>query len=293
MQTITQPQLEPLAPAAPATLVELLRERAKQRSFQPLYTFLTDGETEEVTLTYGDLEERARAIGRRLLIIGAESERVLLLFPPGLDYIAAFFGCLYANAIAVPAYPPRQNRNLDRLRKVVYDARPAITLTTQKVMTEIESSLGEYPDLKALKWIASDRLSSYWSWEWCDLNPDPNTLAFLQYTSGSTANPKGVMVSHGNLLHNEGLIQRAFGQSSSSIIVGWLPLFHDMGLIGNVIQPLYAAAECVLFSPMSFLQRPSRWLEAISRYRATTSGGPNFAYDLCARKIKPEDRETL
>jgi amino acid adenylation domain-containing protein len=218
---------------------------------------------------------------------------VLLLFPPGLDYIAAFFGCLYANTIAVPAYPPRQNRNLDRLRKVVYDARPAIALTTQTVMSEIESGLGEYPDLKALRWIAADGLASHWSSEWRDLNPDPGTLAFLQYTSGSTANPKGVMVSHGNLLHNEELIQRAFDQSSASIIVGWLPLFHDMGLIGNVIQPLYAAAECVLFSPMSFLQRPFRWLEAISSYRATTSGGPNFAYDLCARKISPEDREKL
>lgn len=275
------------------SLVELLRSRAETEGHRKLFTFLSEGATPERSLSYAELDQRARTIGACLQDVNARGQRVLLLFPPGLDYIAAFFGCLYANAIAVPAYPPRQNRNVDRLRKVVYDARPAIALTTQTVMTEIESGLGEYPDLKALKWIAADKLASYWSWEWCDLNPDPGTLAFLQYTSGSTANPKGVMVSHGNLLHNEGLIQRAFGQSSSSIIVGWLPLFHDMGLIGNVIQPLYAAAECVLFSPMSFLQRPSRWLEAISRYRATTSGGPNFAYDLCVRKIKPEDRETL
>ncbi|HSE18779.1 MAG TPA: amino acid adenylation domain-containing protein [Pyrinomonadaceae bacterium] len=275
------------------SLVELLRSRAETEGHRKLYTFLSEGATPDRSLTYAELDQRARTIGACLQDVNARGQRVLLLFPPGLDYIAAFFGCLYANAIAVPAYPPRQNRNLDRLRKVVYDARPAIALTTQTVMTEIESGLAEYPDLKALKWIAADQLASYWSWEWRDLNPDPSTLAFLQYTSGSTGNPKGVMVSHGNLLHNEGLIQRAFGQSPSSIIVGWLPLFHDMGLIGNVIQPLYAAAECVLFSPMSFLQRPFRWLETISTYRATTSGGPNFAYDLCVRKIKPEERETL
>ena len=275
------------------SLVELLRSRAATEGHRKLYTFLSEGATPERSLSYVELDRRARTIGACLQDSNAAGQRVLLLFPPGLDYIAAFFGCLYANAIAVPAYPPRQNRNLDRLRKVVYDARPAIALTTQMVMSEIESGLGEYPDLKALRWIAADGLASHWSSEWRDLNPDASTLAFLQYTSGSTANPKGVMVSHGNLLHNEELIQRAFGQSSASIIVGWLPLFHDMGLIGNVIQPLYAAAECMLFSPMSFLQRPFRWLETISTYRATTSGGPNFAYDLCARKISPEDRETL
>jgi amino acid adenylation domain-containing protein len=275
------------------SLVELLRSRAETEGHRKLYTFLAEGATPERSLSYAELDERARAIGACLQDASAAGQRVLLLFPPGLDYIAAFFGCLYANAIAVPAYPPRQNRNLDRLRKVVYDARPSIALTTELVKTEIGAGLGEYPDLKALKWIAGDRLASRWSGEWRNLNADASTLAFLQYTSGSTANPKGVMVSHGNLLHNEALIQRGFGQSSDSIIVGWLPLFHDMGLIGNVIQPLYAAAECVLFSPMSFLQRPFRWLEAISRYRATTSGGPNFAYDLCARKISPEDRETL
>ena len=275
------------------SLVELVRSRAETEGHRNLYTFLSEGATPERSLSYVELDRRARAIGACLQDSNAACQRVLLLFPPGLDYITAFFGCLYANAIAVPAYPPRQNRNIDRLRKVVYDARPAIALTTQTVMKEIEAGLSEYPDLKALRWIAADGLASQWCSEWRDLNADASTLAFLQYTSGSTANPKGVMVSHGNLLHNEELIQRAFGQSSDSIIVGWLPLFHDMGLIGNVIQPLYAAAECVLFSPMSFLQRPFRWLETISKYRATTSGGPNFAYDLCVRKISPEDRETL
>ncbi|HKR11861.1 MAG TPA: amino acid adenylation domain-containing protein [Pyrinomonadaceae bacterium] len=275
------------------SLVELLRSRAETEGPRRLYTFLSEGTTPEQSLSYAELDRRARAIGACLQDANAQGQRVLLLFPPGLDYIAAFFGCLYANAVAVPAYPPRQNRNLDRLRAVVHDARPAIALTTQHVIAELESGLDHYADLKALRWIAADRVEPGLGAEWRDLNADANTLAFLQYTSGSTANPKGVMVTHGNLLHNEELIQRAFGQSSASIIVGWLPLFHDMGLIGNVIQPLYAGAECVLFSPMGFLQKPFRWLEAISRYRATTSGGPNFAYDLCVRKISPADRETL
>src|SRR6185295_3232330 len=129
--------------------------------------------------------------------------------------------------------------------------------------------------------------------QWREPEADADTLAFLQYTSGSTAAPKGVMVSHGNLLHNEEMIRNAFNQSERSVIVGWLPLYHDMGLIGNVLQPLYVGAQCVLMSPIAFLQRPVRWLNAISRYKGTTSGGPNFAYDLCVRKTTPADRAAM
>jgi amino acid adenylation domain-containing protein len=274
------------------SLVELLRSRGRSHADRKLYTFLPDGPSAESSVTFAELDQRACAIGAWLQSAGAEQQRVLLLFPPGLDYIAAFFGCLYAKAVAVPAYPPRQNRNLERLAAVVHDARPIIVLTTQAILSQVER-MPETAELQMLKWIAIESINESWANIWKQPDADAETLAFLQYTSGSTARPKGVMVTHGNLLHNEELIQRAFMQTEQSIIVGWLPLFHDMGLIGNVLQPLYLGARCVLLSPMSFLQRPFRWLETISRYRATTSGGPNFAYDFCVRKISPAQREAL
>src|SRR6476660_1714418 len=266
---------------APSTLVELLRERAQQRSFEPLFTFLSDGETEEVTVTYGELEERARAIGWRLQFIGAESERVLLLFPPGLDYISAFFGCLNAGAIAVPAYPPRLNKKLDRLQAIIADAGVSLILTTRSVCQKAQPLFAQSEQLKGVRWLAVDEIDLDLAFYWEEPEIGADSIAFIQYTSGSTSIPKGVMVTHGNLLHNEAMIKDAFRQSEQSIIVGWLPLYHDMGLIGNVLQPLYLGARCILMSPVAFLQRPFRWLSVISRYRATTSGGPNFAYDLC------------
>jgi amino acid adenylation domain-containing protein len=274
------------------SIVELLRSRGQSHADRKLYTFLPDGPTAESSLTFAELDQRACAIGAWLHSAGAAQQRVLLLFPPGLDYIAAFFGCLYAKAVAVPAYPPRQNRNLERLAAVVHDARPIIVLTTQAILSQVER-MPEAAELQRLNWIAVESINESWASIWKQPNAGAETLAFLQYTSGSTARPKGVMVTHGNLLHNEELIQRAFMQTEQSVIVGWLPLFHDMGLIGNVLQPLYLGARCVLLSPMSFLQRPFRWLDAISRHRATTSGGPNFAYDFCVRKISPAQREAL
>jgi amino acid adenylation domain-containing protein len=280
-------------PTAPSTLVELLRERAQQRSFEPLFTFLSDGETEEVTLTYGELEERARAIGWRLQFIGAESERVLLLFPPGLDYIAAFFGCLYAGAIAVPAYPPRLNKKLDRLQAIIADAGVSVILTTSSVSQKAQPLFAQSEQLKGVRWLAVDEIDLDLAFYYEEPEIGADSIAFIQYTSGSTSIPKGVMVTHANLLHNEAMIKDAFRQSEQSVIVGWLPLYHDMGLIGNVLQPLYLGARCILMSPVAFLQRPYRWLSAISRYRATTSGGPNFAYELCLRRISEEQAASL
>ncbi|MFL6284933.1 MAG: amino acid adenylation domain-containing protein [Pyrinomonadaceae bacterium] len=275
------------------SLVGLLRARAQSHAGRTLYSFLSEELTAETSLTYAELDEKARAVGAWLQEAGAAGKPVLLLFPAGLEYIAAFFGCLYAGAAAVPAYPPSRNRNINRLLAIVKDARPSVVLTTQSVLSKIEPRLNETPELKGLRWTATDSLGQSWAGLWREPDVDGETLAFLQYTSGSTAAPKGVMVTHGNLLHNEELIRRAFDQSEESVIVGWLPLFHDMGLIGNVLQPLYVGARCVLMSPTAFLQSPFGWLEAISRYRATTSGGPNFAYDFCVRKVTPAQRETL
>ncbi len=276
-----------------STLVDLLRYRALHQPAQTAYTFLQDGETESDSLTYQELDQQARAIAASLQYLDASGERALLLYPPGLEFIAAFFGCLYAGVVAVPAYPPRRNQHLNRLRAIAADAQATIALTTTKILTDVERKFIQAPDLKGMQWLTTDNVTGDLQKNWQETLLTRDTLAFVQYTSGSTATPKGVMVSHGNLLHNERIIQQAMQHTEKTIFVGWLPLFHDMGLIGNMLQPLYLGIPCILMSPVAFLQKPWRWLQAISRYKATTSGGPNFAYDLCVRKITPEQRATL
>ncbi|HYH47690.1 MAG TPA: fatty acyl-AMP ligase, partial [Thermoanaerobaculia bacterium] len=276
------------------TLLDVLRRRAAEHPDRLAFRFLADGEAEAGGLTFGRLERRAAVLGRILGEAGAAGERALLLYPSGLDFVTAFLGCLWAQAVAVPAAPPRPGRAEDqRLLAIAADARPRLVLTTAALAGRAERLAAGCPDLAGAAVLATDAL---------DLDgaaPAPlpelgaGDLAFLQYTSGSTATPKGVAVTHGNLVHNEQAIQQSFSQDEESVIVGWLPLFHDMGLIGNVLQPLYAGASCILMSPAAFLQSPVRWLRAVSRYRATTSGGPNFAYDLCVRRIGPAERAGL
>ncbi len=278
------------------SLVDLLGIRSKEAPERLLYTFLRDGESEFASYTYAELDRRARAIAAVLQGDNVPGDRALLLFPPGLDFISAFFGCLYAGVVAVPAYPPRPNQGLAKLRSIALDARPAVALTTAAIAGKVMDWVGEEPGLAALRWLPVDQLDAAAlarAEVWRDPGVGADTLAFLQYTSGSTGDPKGVMVSHGNLLHNESAIRQGFRQTGDSVIVGWLPLYHDMGLIGNVLQPLYVGGRCMLMSSSAFLQKPLRWLEAISRYRGTTSGGPNFAYELCLRKITAEQRATL
>ena len=275
------------------SLVEILRMRAQQGPERVAYTFLADGEADELSLTYSELDQKARSIAVRLELEHARGRRALLLYPPGLDYITAFWGCLYAGVVAVPAYPPRMNRNLERLQAIVADSEATFILTTSSTLARMEPLLAQTAGLERVCRLTTDDVTDDLAASWHAADVDSESLAFLQYTSGSTATPKGVMVTHRNLLHNEALIQRAFRQTEESVIAGWLPLYHDMGLIGNVLQTVFAGARCVLMSPVAFLQRPLRWLETITRYRATTSGAPNFAYDLCTRKITAEERETL
>ena len=288
----------PGAPDAPRAhhLVDVLRERAGRPGQAPAYTFLEEGEAEGGTLSWEALDRSARAIAVRLSEVARPGDRALLLFPAGLDFIAAFFGCLYAGVVAVPSYPPRPNRGQQRLRAIARDASPAVVLAGQALLPRAAGLIEDVPELAAARWIASDDpelLGGAAAEAWRDPGICPENLAFLQYTSGSTSLPKGVMVSHANLVANERMIAAAFRQTEESVVVGWLPLYHDMGLIGNVLQPLWSGGRCVLMSPVAFLQKPLRWLAAISRYGATTSGGPNFAYDLCARKIAPAEREGL
>lgn len=275
-----------------ANIVDLLSYRALHQAKQVAYTFLVDGETKEISLTYQELDEKAKAIACELLSIRATGERALLLYPSGLEFITAFFGCLYAGVIAVPVYPPRRNQRMTRLQAIAKDAQATIALTTTSILTEIERSFKQEPELAALHCLATENLASN-THNWQPTNLRGNTLAFLQYTSGSTGTPKGVMITHANLLHNEEMIKKAFQHTQESVIVGWLPLFHDMGLIGNVLQPLYLGVPSIFMSPVAFLQKPWRWLNMISRYQATTSGGPNFAYELCVNKITASERASL
>jgi len=277
------------------TMAEALRWRAHHQPDRLAYTFLVDGEDIEERVTYAELDARARAVARLLEMHSARGERVLLLYPPGLDYIAALFGCIYAGAIAVPAYPPapgRLTRSLPRLQAIVADSEAYMVLTTAPILAMMPGLLATTPHLGALRWLATDSLVPV-APDGVDFDPDPGSLAFLQYTSGSTATPKGVMITHANVAANQRMIAEAFGSSPSDVCVGWLPFYHDMGLIGNVFHTMYVGSPIVLMSPLAFLQRPLRWLRAVSKYRATRSGGPNFAYDLCVQRIGAQERASL
>lgn len=271
-----------------ATLVDILRDRVREKPNQTVYNFLVDGETEEISLTYKQLEQKARAIASYLQYICSPQDRVLLLYPAGLEYITAFFGCLYAGVIAIPAYPPRPNRSLNRIQNILQNAQTDIALTNSETLQNLERQLKHSSGLQNLRWITTDTLESSLEDNWREPRISEDNIAFLQYTSGSTAEPKGVKIAYKNLLHNLEAIHHCFRHSHQSKGVIWLPPYHDMGLIGGVLQPLYGDFPVTLMSPLMFLQNPLRWLKAISRCQATTSGGPNFAYDLCVRKFKPE-----
>jgi acyl-CoA synthetase (AMP-forming)/AMP-acid ligase II len=276
-----------------STLVDILQFRAQSQPDSTAYTFLQDGETQSISLTYRELDRKAQAIASQLQSMHLTASRALLLYPPGLEFIAAFFGCLYAAVVAVPAYPPRPNQNMSRLEAIVSDAEATVAMTTTALLANIKSRFAENAQFANLHWIGTDDITTDLSETWQKPEIHEKSLAFLQYTSGSTGTPKGVMVSHGNLLHNSALIQKSFGDTPSSRGVSWLPPYHDMGLIGGVIQPLYVGAPMILMPSLIFIQKPLRWLKAISHFKATTSGGPNFAYDLCIRKITPEQRASL
>ncbi len=277
----------------PATVVDLLRWRASHEPGRRAYTFLEDGEAEESSVNYGELDRQARSVAARLQILGIETgERILLFYPPGREYVAAFFGCLYAGVIAVPAYPPRLSRPISRLQAIMADSQATVALTTTHILSNLERRFAHAPEMKSLRWLATDD-GKVLSDAWRRPKISGDTLAFLQYTSGSTAAPKGVMVAHVNLLHNLSMIYWRFEHTPDSQMVIWLPPYHDMGLIGGVLEPLYGGFPATLMSPIAFLQRPIRWLRAISHLGADSGGGPNFAYDLCSHKTTPEERANL
>ena len=286
----------PTMPSACATVADLLLMRATSAPEQRGYTFLRDSELHELNLTYAALDCRARAIAATLQQAHAEGQRALLLYPAGLEFIAAFFGCLYAGVVAVPAYPPnttRLDRMTPRLQAMMRDAQPAFALTTADIVQHRARLAGYAPEFGFMEWLGTDSLPDHLADDWQEPQIGPATLAFLQYTSGSTMSPKGVMVSHANLLSNIANLDAGWNHDPQSVLVSWLPHFHDMGLIYGLLLPIFKGFRSVLMPPAAFTQQPIRWLDAMSHYRATHSAAPNFAYDLCATRIAPAQREHL
>lgn len=271
------------------SLIEIAARRAAEQGGQVAYAF--HGSAGPASVTYAQLDARARAFGQQLSGRCAPGSRVLLVLPSGLDYVAAFLGCLYAGVIAVPAYPPRRlgsARGLSRLRAVAADAQAVAAISDTETLARAGALTKPDGEFAALQWITADQVSDDDGAGWSPVPADPDGMAFLQYTSGSTAVPKGVMVSHSNVLANCADIGDVFRLSAASRAVIWLPPYHDMGLVGGVIQGMYTGYPTTLLSTDEFARSPLRWLELISETAATVSGGPNFGYDLCARRVTPE-----
>jgi len=279
-----------------STLVDLLRSRSLQQPQNRAYSFLIDGEVEGPQLTYRELDCQARVIGAWLQQHRTQGERALLLYPPGLEFIAAFYGCLYGGVIAIPAPPPdaaRLKRTLPRLQAIAKDAQASLVLTTSRIMTMVEDFRSQVAEFQAMRWVVTEQIATELAAQWQEQTVSSDTLAYLQYTSGSTSTPKGVMVSHGNLMFHCAYLIQACGYTPDSISATWMPYFHDYGLVEGLTVPLYNGNPCFVMSPLAFIKRPIRWLQTISRYKVTHSQGPNFAYDQCLHRIAPEQRSTL
>lgn len=277
-------------------MVDLLRGRADAHPDAVAYTFLESGEHPGSTTSWGALDLRSRAIGASIAARVDPGARVLIMLPPGIDFASAFFSVLYAGAIAIPTYPPagaRADRTSARVRGMAADAGVSLVLSHGSLRARAATLESMVPELAGIPWLEIDAVDDAAAGLWRDPLAVSSAIALLQYTSGSTAAPRGVMVSHGNLLHNLALSARLGGYTTDSVSVSWLPVNHDMGLINGVLQGVHSGCTTVQMAPAAFLQRPARWLQAISRFGATHSGGPNFAYDLCARRVSGEDREGL
>ena len=281
----------PFSPPGP-NLVNCLRFWTDQQPTEIAFYAAGDNDHDD-QLTYANLDRRARAIAANLTAQGMRGERAMLLYPPGLDFVEGFFACMYAGVVAVPAYPPFRTRYLSRIEDIAKDCQAKLALTVNDVAVRTEAVLNEAPTLRNATWLSTDQVADELADAWQQQQLQSDDLAVLQYTSGSTGAPKGVMLAHANLMHNVSLIIHAFEASRSGVGMTWLPTYHDMGLVGGVLMPLFFGRPNVLMSPLAFLQNPRRWLQKITEYKVTISGGPNFAYDLCNDKLADEDLEGL
>lgn len=271
-------------PNLPATLVAHLSLLAAQRGADTALVIVDAAG--ESRYSYAALDTRVRALAAHLAAQAEPGARALLLMDSGIDYVTAFFACLYAGLVAVPAFEPGAVRSAQvaRLRAIAADAEPALVLTTGAQARDHAEALAEIAPRAAV--VATDATLPAAAQAWQPYAARAETLAFLQYTSGSTASPKGVMVSHGNVMANELAIAEGMSVGRGDVMVSWLPLYHDMGLIGGLLQPIHSGIPVVLMSPQFFLERPVRWLQAISQHRGTLSGGPDFAFRLCVERVR-------
>ncbi|MDK8182715.1 fatty acyl-AMP ligase [Paenibacillus sp. UMB4589-SE434] len=270
-------------------LPEVLNETAHHYPERKAFIYLKDGEMESVSCTYRELLLQSQALAGYFQYLGLEGERIMILLPSGIDYIISFLASLYAKAIPIPVYPPSKSRNAERIAAIYADSTPALIITpTPQDADKLPSSM-QAAHIIQLNDIMSCNHLFYKHTE----SIPSEDIAFLQYTSGSTSSPKGVMVSHRNLHHNFAMMQQRFEHAANTIMATWLPIYHDMGLIGNVLQNIYNGGTCYLMSPLDFIQKPIRWLRAISKFGVTFSGGPDFAYRLCIQKISQEEKAAL
>jgi FkbH-like protein len=275
------------------TLSNVLRARAISDTNSRVFTFLSQHLDTQAFWTFGDLHKRAVLLAARIRQECDSGDRVLLPFDHGPEFIASFFGCLYAGVVAVPIQPSRGNRDFSRLQAIAYDAGARYGLTTSNLLAKL-TTLPCSESERQITWLTVDDMDVAQDSQRPDfLEPSPTEVAYLQYTSGSTAQPRGVMITHQNVISNLEAIDDDFHHSKNSKAVTWLPHYHDMGLVYGLLQPLYNGYECYVLSPASFAQRPLCWLEALTRYHATHSGGPNFAYDFCTHRITPSQRHSL
>lgn len=266
-------------------LGSIIECHAEQKRDELAYTYICDnGEIQEIT--FGELHKHVTHYACAIRKLTAERERAVLLLPQGLDYITTFLSCLLSNVISVPLYPPRKNQHSNRVDNVVVDCQPSLIITTQELVTDLRAV---YPDIDvvAVESLKHSEASSFES------NFELNTTAFLQYTSGSTGAPKGVMVSHQNIIANLDSLIEASECSEKDVFCNWLPLFHDLGLINTLLLPVYMGAHSVIMSPMNFMRRPIKWFKAISDYKGTICGAPNFAFDYCIEKLTAKHLEGI
>ena len=293
MSTVTAefvPQAEPANHSELSSLVDVLRRRAAKQPDDPAYIFLPERGGERLSLTFAELYASAEALAINLGERAQIGDRALLLFSPGLEFMVAFFACLLAGVIAVPMMVPRRASSSDASAAILADCSPRFALTRSDLLTIARPDLRERFQASRLDWVFVDSCAAASIKERDPLPvPGRDDIAFLQYTSGSTSAPKGVVVKHGNLVENSEMIRIAFGNTRKSTHVSWVPLYHDMGLILNALQSLYVGALCVIMAPVGFMQRPLSWLRAIHDYRAEVAGGPNFAFDLCVRRYRSEE----
>ncbi len=273
-------------------LISVLRHWSAERGNETAFYFVDGQDGPEQSLTFGELDIAARRVAGYLQRLGAAGQRVLLLYPPAIDFVVGFFGCLYAGATAVPAFPPRKNRKGQRIHGIARDCQSQLALTNEQVRQQIEGD-SNWVEWESISIIATDSMTDCHADAWKDPHVLPDDLAVLQYTSGSTGHPKGVMLKHANLVRNTELIMVAFDTRQDAVGMSWLPTYHDMGLVGGILMPVFLGRPCVLMSPMTFLQQPIRWFRAITRYGGTITGAPNFAYQLCVDKITDDELDGI